>query len=137
MPPSPLSPHHLVKPAVDDDEVEEMHPSSRLQPAPTMPSAADRLAQFGGGNAAAAAPAAGARGGAGIMGTTKGRGGGATSGSGAKSKAFWERATTVSIVGGALYFFAFPIRAMMLESYYNLVGGFLAAIGFGDNSAPF
>jgi len=131
------APTTVVKAAVDDDEVEEMHPSSRLQPAPTMPSAADRLAQFGGGNAAPA-PAA-ARGGAGgIMGTTKGRGGaGATSGSGAKSKAFWERATTVSIVGGALYFFAFPIRAMMLESYYNLVGGFLAAIGFGDNSAPF
>ena len=124
----------------DDDEVEELHPSSRLNAAPTMPSAADRLAAF----AAPPAPAApAARGGpvGGMMGTTKGRGAGAsaaTSGAGAKSKAFWERATTISVVGGAIYFFAFPFRAMFLDAYYNILGGILATIGFGSNSAaPF
>ncbi|CAD2218794.1 hypothetical protein AGDE_08775 [Angomonas deanei] len=46
----------------------------------------------------------------------------------AKRKQFWERAAVASVVGYGLYTLAFPIRALLLPFFYDIVSSFTESI---------
>ena len=128
------SPAHPVPSSIAASNVD------RLNPTNTKPTAADRLAryceEFGGVNVDDAQPnrppasngiMASMKGGSrSLPGTSK-----TPVGEGEKSKQFWERSAKVGIVFGAMYFFAFPIRAMILPGFYGALQAVMEMLGLG------